>query len=432
MTSYDKALEYLKTASIRGSKLGLERITKLLEMLGNPQNKVKIIHIAGTNGKGSFGAMLSSILKSAGYLTGGFSSPAITEVTDSFRINGNEISREELGNLICSISPLCESLYDKPTEFEILTAAAYKLFAEKNCDIALVECGMGGDLDSTNALNSPLLSVITNVQKDHCGFLGNTIEEIASHKAGIIKQGRPVFFGGDSDNIPQPILNAAKEKSAALFTKSWSDIKTNFPEPVYNLYGISFNYKGMAIKLPLLGTYQLENAVNVLNCVEILRNEGLKIPYQAVKEGISKAKWHGRFELLRKNPAVIFDGSHNPDGIRCAAESIPLYFQNSKIALLIGVMADKEYDLYAEMLGDLTDRVFTVTPDNPRSLDSNILADSFSKKGIRAVPFSSLDDGVRSAYEYAASRRIPLIALGSLYMYREFIEALEKLPDSLV
>lgn len=426
MTEYEKALDYMKKAAERGSKLGLSRIEELLSLIGNPQDKIKIIHVSGTNGKGSFCAMLCSVLKNSGYKVGSFSSPAITKVNDSFRINCDEISDEEFASLINDIAPICESMDDKPTEFEVLTAAAFELFFRSNCDIAVVECGMGGDLDSTNMIGSPLLSVITNVQKDHCGFLGNTIEEIAAHKAGIIKHGRPVFFGGESDNIPQSIINAAKEKSAPLFTKNWSEIKYNFPESVFSLSGTSFNYKGMKINLPLLGTYQLGNAVNVLNCVEILRDEGLEIPYNAVKSGIENSKWHGRFEVLRKKPIVIFDGSHNPDGIKYAAESIELYFKDKKIALLIGVMADKEYELYADMLGGLIDQCFAVSPDNPRSLDSRILAESFVQKGIGSSAFENLEDGVKAAFDHAKNKDIPLIALGSLYMYREFIEALEK------
>ena len=426
MTEYEKALDYMKKAAERGSKLGLSRTEELLVLMGRPQDKIKIIHVSGTNGKGSFGAMMCSVLKSSGYTVGSFSSPAITKVNDSFRINGVEISDEEFASLINDISPLCESMDDKPTEFEVLTAAAFELFVRKNCDIAVIECGMGGDLDSTNVIVSPLLSVITNVQKDHCAFLGNTIEEIASHKAGIIKHGRPVFFGGDSSNIPQAIINAAKEKSAPLFTADYSEIKSNFPEPVFNLSGASFNYKGMKITLPLLGTYQLDNAVNVLNCIEILKKEGLNIPYSEVRDGIENAKWHGRFEVLKKNPTVIFDGSHNPDGIEAVAKSIELYFPNSKIALLIGVMADKEYSLYADMLGEFIDRCFAVSPDNPRSLASNILADTFAEKGISSLSFEKLEDGVKAAYAHAKSNNIPLIALGSLYMYREFIAALEK------
>lgn len=425
--TYNESLEYLKKASQRGSCLGLERITSLMERLENPQNKVKIIHVAGTNGKGSFSAMLSSVLKSADYKVGVFSSPAITKVTDSFRIDCNEISEDEFAEITGDISKICEEMDDKPTEFEILTAVAFEMFVRKRCDIAVVECGMGGDLDSTNVISSPLLSVITNVQKDHCSFLGNTIDEIASHKAGIIKHGRPVFFGGTDENIPGIIVKTAQKKSSELFTSDWSDILFNYPESVCTLSGTQFTYKGMKINLSLLGTYQLNNAVNVLNCIEILRNQGIDIPYRAVKNGLENVRWHGRFEILHKNPLVIFDGSHNPDGIERTAESLELYFGKKRVVLLIGVMADKEYNLYADMLHEHTDCVFTVTPDNPRSLDCQILAGTFSEKGIPACAFHELEWGVQSAYSYAKEKNLPLIALGSLYMYREFTNALNKI-----
>lgn len=421
--TYNDSLEYLKKASERGSCLGLERISELMEKLGNPQNKVKIIHVAGTNGKGSFGAMLSSVLKSSGYRVGGFSSPAITSITDSFRIDCEEIEKDEFAHIISDISKV--ETDSKPTEFEILTAAAFEMFVRKKCDIAIVECGMGGDLDSTNVIARPLLSVITNVQKDHCSFLGNTIEEIAFHKAGIIKQGRPVFFGGE--DIPEIIVKTAEKNHSELFTIDWSDILFNYPEFVYNLSGTHFTYKGMKINLSLLGTYQLRNAVNVLNCIEILKNQGFDIPYKAIKDGMKNVKWHGRFEILRKNPLVIFDGSHNPDGIEHTAQSLKEYFGKKRVVLLIGVMADKEYNLYADILHEHIEIVFTVTPNNPRSLDCQTLAGTFSQKGIPAFSFEELEDGVISAYSYAKDKNLPLIALGSLYMYKEFTDTLNKM-----
>lgn len=425
MTNYDNALEYLKKTSRRGSKLGLERIRQIMTLLDEPQNKVKAVHISGTNGKGSFGAMLCSVLKAAGYLTGSFSSPAITEVTDSFRINGSEILREEFGDLICSLTPLCESINDKPTEFEVLTAAAYKLFADKNCDISIVECGMGGDLDSTNVIDAPLLSIITNVQKDHCSFLGNTTEEIARHKSGIIRPGCPVLFGGNDPDADRVIAEAAQKAGSELYRTDLSRIS----DVCCSLGGTDFCFEGFGrLHICLTGTYQIYNAANVLTAVEILRKRGLNITDCDVRSGLEKAKWHGRFEILRKNPLVIFDGSHNPCGIKCAADSIQLC-SDKKAALLIGVMADKEYGLYADILGDLTDKAFTVKPDNPRALDSSLLADSFNAKGIPTAYFTDFKKGVKSAYEYAQNRNIPLIALGSLYMYKEFIDAIEKLPD---
>ena len=422
--NYTEALGYLKKAAERGSILGLSRITELLRLMGDPQEKVRTVHIAGTNGKGSFGAMLTSVLKNAGYRVGGFSSPAITKITDSFRIDGEELSEEDFAELIGDIAPICESMNEKSTEFEVLTAAAFELFVRKGCDIALVECGMGGDLDSTNVIKAPVLSVITNVQKDHAAFLGNTIAEIASHKCGIIKQGRPVYFGGDSEEACEIAADTAKEHGAELLLPDYSQF--SWTDESCTINGTDITYKGEKLHIPLLGTYQCENAVNVLSCAEILRREGLVIPAEAVREGLANVKWHGRFEVLCREPLIIYDGAHNPDGIRCAADSIRRYF-DKRVVFLIGVMADKEYGLYADMLGELADTVFAVKPDNPRSLDSSVLAETFRKKSIRAVPCEDYSEGVRAAYSYAEEKGLPLIALGTLYMYRQFTEELGKI-----
>ena len=408
--------EYIKIAAERGSKLGLERITELCEKLGNPQNKTKIVHIAGTNGKGSFGAMLSAVLAESGYKIGGFSSPALTDLTDSFRINGKSITDEEFNSVMADIIPICENMADKPTEFEVLTAAAYELFSRENCDIALIECGMGGETDSTNVVNQPLLSVITNIALDHTAFLGGTISEIARCKAGIIKPSRPVLYGGNDDEALE-IIRSILQKNGSQLTLADKDRVTVLES---DINGVVYSDKVFGrLTSPLIGTYQRSNLANVLTAVEILRNEGMNISENAVKSGISKAVWQGRFEVVSQNPLVIYDGAHNPDGIIQAAESISTYI-SGKIALLIGVMADKEYGLYPEILGKFIDKAFAVIPDNPRSLDSEILARAFTEKGIDAISCGSVENGLQQALEYAKSRNIPLIALGSLYMYDEF------------
>jgi dihydrofolate synthase/folylpolyglutamate synthase len=421
--NYTEALDYMKKAAERGSVLGLSRITELLRRMGDPQDSIKTVHIAGTNGKGSFGAMLTSVLTSAGYTVGGFSSPAITKVTDSFRINGGERSEQEFADLIGGIAPICESMDEKPTEFEVLTAAAFQLFVDKGCDMALVECGMGGDLDSTNVIKAPVLSVITNVQKDHSAFLGDTIAEIASHKCGIIKAGRPVYFGGNSEEAYEIAADTAKKLGCELFIPDYSQF--SWSEDNCTIEGAELTYKGQELHIPLLGTYQFENAVNVLSCVEILRREGFEIPETAVRKGLANVKWHGRFEVISRKPLIIYDGAHNPDGIRCAADSIRRYFGGKKVVLLIGVMADKEYGLYADMLGELTETAFAVKPHNPRALDSTALAQALNARGMKTAPYDDYASGVRAAYDYAKQHDLPLIALGSLYMYQQFTDALK-------
>ena len=421
MANSAEAIEYLKVAAQRGSKLGLERITELCRLLGDPQNETKIIHVAGTNGKGSFSAMLSHILRAAGYVVGTFSSPALTGVTDSFRINCREISENVLAWVMCDVIPAAESMDDKPTEFEVLTAAAYELFRRLDCNVAIVECGMGGDTDSTNVVESPLLSVITNVALDHTAFLGDTIRDIARHKAGIIKEGRPVLYGGTDLDAFEVITAAAFEKNAPLSVTD--QMRTLGTSTGINGTEVEFDGFGKA-RVPLIGTYQIYNIANVLTAVELLRREGLEISDDAVRKGLSETRWHGRFELLSSDPVVIFDGAHNPDGIRQAAASIRHCFGSGKVALLVGVMADKEYGLYPSILGQYVSRAFAVKPDNPRALESSVLAHEFTRAGIDAFSFDDLGKGVKAAYKYAKDSGLPLVALGSLYMYKEFCEAL--------
>ncbi|MCM1528630.1 MAG: bifunctional folylpolyglutamate synthase/dihydrofolate synthase [Alistipes sp.] len=424
MAHHDEILNYLKIASLRGSRLGLERITELCRRLGDPQNKVRTIHIAGTNGKGSFLAMLSAVLTASGYKTGSFSSPGLTGVTDSFRINGKELSADKFSAIMGEIIPVCEAMgeceSDKPTEFEVLTAAAFQLFCREKCDIALVECGMGGSTDSTNVIAAPLLSVITNVALDHTSFLGDTVAEIASCKAGIIKSGRPVLFGGN-DLTALEIIKERAESSGSRLIVTDNGRLTVTEENIHGMNLTDTNFG--EVKMRLSGTYQRYNCANVLTAVEILRAEGLEIPDSAVKAGLSSAIWQGRFEIMCEEPLVIYDGAHNPDGIRQAAATLDKYI-HGKIVLLIGVMADKEYELYPEMLGKFIDAAFTVEPDNPRSLDCHTLAKVFSSRKITAYPCEDMKTAVKGAAEYAEKHGLPLIALGSLYMYREFAECL--------
>lgn len=420
-TKYNKALNFLGRTSSRGIVPGLSRITELLSLMGDPQEKTQVIHVSGTNGKGSFSAMLASILTCSGLKTGSFSSPALTAPTDCFRIDCQEISRQKFADIILGIEPLWEKMDDKPTEFEVMTAAAYELFAAEKCDIAVVECGLGGNEDSTNVIGSPLLSVITNVGLDHCGILGNTTAEIANHKAGIIKPGRPVFFGGDDPAAKKVIAEKAEQLGSELFVPEKNEVCLLAGNI---LTGTEFSYKDRYYSLGLLGSYQLKNAANVLECTEILRDLGINIPESAVQSGLAAVKWHGRFELLATDPVIIIDGAHNPEGVAEAAESIRLYF-GGPVLLLMGVMADKEYSTYPELLCGLTEKVFTVKPENPRSLDSHRLAEVFAASGIEAEAFDDLADGVKNAVKAAKSSGMPLVALGSLYMYREFTEALD-------
>lgn len=423
MTSYEKVLIYLK--NVRVSKLGLERIKELLNYFDNPQDKLNIIHVSGTNGKGSFSSMLSSVLYQAGYHVGYFSSPSITTVNDSFRINCKPVSNEVFTFVMEKVIEKANNMHDKPTEFELLTAAAFLIFLESKCNICIIECGLGGDTDSTNIISSPILSVITNVRRDHCHILGNTIEEIAYHKSGIIKKDCPVLYGGEINKAFEVIKNKADKMSSKLYITDFNKLyNKNF-----NLDYTEFSYDNYNdLKLSLLGTYQIYNAANVLTAIDILNENGYKIKIQSVYNGLKNSTWQGRFEVLTHDPIVIFDGAHNPDGMSVAIKSIKHYFNGQPVVFLMGIMADKEYQYYVDIVKDIADTIFTVTPDNPRSLDCKKLCEFFKSHNINSVYSEIFDDGVKKAVSYAKSRNLPLIALGSLYMYSDFIKCLKNKP----
>ena len=321
MLSAAQSIARMQQIAAPGMKMGLERTKALLSALGDPQEKLRVIHVAGTNGKGSFSAMLSSVLTAQGFKTGSFNSPAMLELSDQFGINCKSVPEPALAEAINAVCDAAEALSDTPTEFEMITAAAFRLFFRESCDICVMECGMGGDTDSTNVISSPLLSVITNVAVDHAAFLGSTTAEIASHKAGIIKQGRPVYFGGNDPQALKVISERADALSAKLYLPERESVRFLDSNSC-----TEFVYKHRKLSCPLRGVYQQDNIINVLSCIDILRSLGIKITSEAVKQGLSEVRWPGRFETLSSEPKMIFDGAHNPDGMQSLCESIKLYY----------------------------------------------------------------------------------------------------------
>lgn len=427
MTALESVNLYLKKASLRGSILGLDRIKRLLKALGNPQESLKIIHVSGTNGKGSFSAILSSILNHAGYRTGCFSSPSLASSINSFQIDSRAVSDRLFVSVMERIIEKAmemDSIDDSPTEFELLTAAAFLMFFECKCDLCIVECGLGGDGDSTNVISSPVLSVITNVRMDHCHILGNTVAQIAAHKAGIIKRNCPVLYGGEKNEVFEIIKNKASEMSSRLY---FTDFQRLSDEKL-TLEGTSFSYGNYSgLKLSLLGKYQTYNAANALTAIEILRENGYETSERSIYGGLESCVWQGRFELLCREPIVIFDGAHNPDGMNAAAESIKYYFGDQSVAILMGVMADKKYSLYGDILKGAAEIIFTITPDNPRSLNGESLCEYFRNSGINSEFYEDFSNGVSKAFEYAKEKKIPLAVLGTLYMYDRFKKELMKI-----
>ena len=417
--NYQECLEYIHGVSWTFCKPGLERIDELCEKLGHPERKLRFIHVAGTNGKGSFSSMLASVLKAEGYKVGLYTSPYIKIFNERMQINGENISGEELIQLTERVRPIAEEMTDKPTEFELITAIAFEYFYKNKCDVVVLEAGMGGRLDSTNIIENSLLSVITGIALDHTAFLGDTVAKIAAEKAGIIKRGCPVLFGGTDLEARTVVEAKAAEKGADFYTTDYAKISSLS----MTLDGSSFDFgEHKNIEISLLGTYQPRNAASVITAVDILRGRGLEISEDALKKGLKSAKWQARFEVLSKDPLVIFDGAHNPQGIAAAVESIKLYFGKKKVYLLTGVLRDKDYTAIARDLATVASKAFTLTPDSPRALSAEEYAEVLNKAGIEAYHSDSIKVAFENAKAEAQKDGVPLICLGSLYVYSSLTE----------
>lgn len=412
--TYTEALEYIHSICWLGSRPGLERITVLCDKLGNIQDKLKFIHIAGTNGKGSVSSMLTRILVNAGYRVGTFTSPYVYRFNERMAVNGEPISDEDLAHIIEIIKPLADSMEDPPTEFELITAAGFLYFYEQKCDIVVLECGMGGRLDSTNVIKKPLLSVITGIALDHTAFLGDTVEKIAAEKAGIIKDGIPVIYG----MMPESCTEIIETRSPFARSCDYSRLQ----EISLSLEGCSFYVTGYRkqFKLKLVGGYQPYNAMLAISCAEILG-----IDRESIHKGICETRWPARFEVLSTEPTVIYDGGHNPQGVEAAVNTVKELFED-KINIISGVMADKDYDYICSLIKPIAQNVYCVTPDNSRSLPAKEYAEAFIKQGVTAYAFDSMEEAVKKAYSNSKKENRPLLGLGSLYMYKEFVDALKK------
>jgi len=420
--TYAEALEYIHGISWTFCKPGLERIRELCAGLGDPQKDLKFIHVAGTNGKGSFCAMTSRVLTASGYRVGLYTSPYVLRFNERMQIGGVPIGDGELAELTEAVMPIAEEMADKPTEFELITAIAFLYFKKNKVDLVVLEAGMGGRLDSTNVIDSTLLSVITGIALDHTAFLGDTVEKIAAEKAGIIKQGCPVLYGGEDRSVKDVIAAAAYERDATLYTVSPELLKVREA----TLDGCVLDYgEHRDMKLSLLGLYQPRNAINVLAAIDILRTGGLSIPEEAVKDGLANVKWPARFEIIDRDPMLIFDGAHNPEGISAAVGSIRHYFTGRVIAVS-GVLRDKDYGFISAELASVCRIVFTITPGSPRALGAREYAEAIKAQGADAVACASISEALDRARAQARREGLPVVCLGSLYTYKDVIEYLKE------
>lgn len=401
-----------------GMKLGLERIRKLLNLIGNPQNNLKFIHVAGTNGKGSACTMTASILTQAGYKTGLFISPYITCFRERMQISNRMISENEISEILDEIMPIVEKMaehHEFITEFELITAIALKWFSDNNCDIVVLEVGLGGRFDATNVIDNPIISVIMSISLDHTSILGDKIEQIAFEKSGIIKpKSTTIIYPEQKEKALKVILKVAREQKNKIIVPELSKIKIITSD----IYGTRFKYKNMLIELPFVGEHQIKNVSVVLSIIAVLREYGMKISNSDLILGLKNAKHPARFELISKNPLVILDGSHNPDGVKSLALILNKNLADKKLFAIIGMLQDKDVESSLKILGPLFSEIIVTSPNNPRALPADKLCDIAVKfcKNVKIV------ENKQEAVNYSLSKlcnETALVICGSLYLASE-------------
>lgn len=399
-----EAIDFIHSLERLGTKLGLETTTELLKRIGDPHKKLKFVHVAGTNGKGSTSSFIANSLTSAGYKTGIYISPFVNKFNERIQIDGEYISDEALARYTSVIKDVIDDTCC-PTEFEVVTAIGMMHFAESGCDYVVLEVGLGGRFDATNVIPVPEVAVITSISIDHTDLLGDTVERIAYEKCGIIKHGGKVVAYADNDKaVTQLISETAREKSCTLTVCDSSQIKcTEFVAG-----NTVFSYKGEAYKLTMLGRHQIFNAVTAIEALKLL-----EIPTSAIKAGLERTNFGGRLELISNNPTILIDGAHNYSGVTALKNALTDYFPNKKITLVMGMLKDKEYEKCIAEIAPLANYFIATEPENPRKLDADSLA-KLAKKFCNDV---SVQKDKHEAVKKALETDSDVICVcGSLYL----------------
>ena len=407
---YAEALKYIEGVSWLGVRPGLERVRALLERLGEPQRELKFVHVAGTNGKGSASALMAAALTAAGYKTGLYTSPHLLRFNERMRLDGEEIGDGELAELIGGLAEAARGLEEPCTEFELVTAAALLWFARRRADIVVLETGMGGRLDATNVIPRPECAVIMNIGLDHTAVLGDTVEAIASEKAGIFKGGAAVSYAQEP-GVAAVLRAAAARTGTELRFADFSLI-----EPLgSSLEGQNFRFAGGEYSIRLLGRHQLRNAATALTALAALRERGWVLPEEAVRRGFAGAAWPARFELVSRSPLFVVDGGHNPQCVRATAGAIRAYMPGGRCVLLMGVLADKDWRGMLDILAPVAEGFVCATPDSERALPAGELAAELRRRGLRAEDGGEIPRAVERARELAGPAGA-VCSVGSLYM----------------
>jgi dihydrofolate synthase/folylpolyglutamate synthase len=402
----DQAIAYLKQLPHTEVKPGLERIRALLESVDNPHERLRAVHIGGTNGKGSVAVMIASVLQSAGYRVGLYTSPHLISYCERIQINGAPIAEDDFAHIADELMPIADAMADKPTQFEFMTALAFLYFLRQKIDIAVIEVGLGGRFDATNVI-TPMVGVLTNVELDHTDLLGETLEQIAWEKAGIAKRGVPLVTGERKPNALEVIARECAAVGAPLIPARQRARRTDFTWE-YQEFEVWGEGK---VRMKLLGGYQRENLNVALEALEVLR-QSLKIPHEALVRGLEQASWPGRFEVVQREPYIILDGAHNPHAARALREDVRRYRERyalHKSALLFGVLRDKAYQTMAEILFPDFDEIVLVKPDSPRALEPSAL--------LSLAPAAKICDTISEGLDVARASGVELICVtGSLYV----------------
>ncbi len=427
---YEEAMKYITEVGNFGSNYGLERTYKLLEYLDNPEKDLKLIHIAGTNGKGSTTSMITEILMGEGYKVGMYTSPFIEEFEERIQINRNNIPKEILATLMdeikIAVDKVIEEGYNHPTEFEIITVLMLLYFKKEKIDFGVIEVGLGGRLDSTNVI-IPILQVITSISFDHTNLLGNTLEEIAGEKAGIIKKNIPTVIYPQEEEALKVIKNKCAAMESDLYTADKDNMKfvkvVNEDKPYQLLkYKEEFN-----IFLPLLGEHQILNLSVAMKVIEVLNNRKIvNITTESIIKSIKNVTWKGRLEVLSNNPYVVIDGAHNIQGIKTLSRNIKKYFKYENLHLILGILADKDVEEMIKIITPIAKQVYAVTPNSIRAELADDLKNEIVKYNANCRAFDEYEEAYLEALKNAKENDI-ILASGSLYMIGDMRKIINKL-----
>lgn len=421
-----QAMEFIEEAGRYGIVPGLEGIKELCRRLGDPQKELSFVHIAGTNGKGSALAYISTVLKCAGYQAGRYISPVIFGYRERIQVRERPITKAALCEGMELIKGICESMtkdgLPHPTPFEIETALAFWYFQRKKCDIVVLETGMGGAQDATNLIEDTLVAVIASIGMDHMNFLGNTLEEIAAQKAGIIKPGCAVVTMKQQEEVMRVLEETAGRKGCVLKTADSAQASRVH----YGLERQLFDYgEWKRLEISLAGPFQVDNAVLAIEALRTLVQKGYPIPERALRQGMVQAVWPGRFQVISSKPLFIVDGAHNEDAARKLARSIEFYFTNRRIIYIIGILRDKEAEKILQITQAFADHIITVTPpQNPRAMSAYELAAEAAALHERVTAVDSLEEAVEMS-RLLAGREDVIIAFGSLSYLGRLIQIVQ-------